>query len=209
MQLTTLELQWQSLFLPFAVQPTLSKRVFSSLVTAYSGEGRHYHNLVHIHKVLKIVNELEPLAHNSSAIQMAAWFHDVIYDTKSSENEEKSAEFASSSLSQLGIPTIIINKVVKMILNTHNHQAVPKDLDSHILLDADLSILGSAESEYMAYAQAIRQEYSWVPNSEYKIARKRILRNFLEQDRIYFTDIIFNLLEVKSRENISNEISQF
>lgn len=206
MNLTILDLQWQELCWQLNVQPTLSKKIFSSLLKAYSSQERYYHNLVHIQKILGIVKRLEPLADNFLAVQMAAWFHDVVYDAKSPKNEEKSAEYASSSLSKLGIPPTIINNVVKMILNTKNHQASPEDIDSHILLDADLSIFGSEESEYIAYSQAIRQEYSWVPDSEYKIARKRILHNFLEQDRIYFTDKIFNLLERKARENISNEM---
>ncbi len=198
--------KWVNLFRPFPGNPTLIEEIFTQLVTAYSHQERYYHNLLHIQQVLNIINTLEPWADNLPAIQMAAWFHDVVYDTKSPNNEERSAEYAASALSKLGIPITIINKVVKMILNTKNHQSSPEDIDSHILLDADLSIFGAEASQYLAYAQAIRHEYSWVTDGEYKITRKRILQNFLEQDRIYFTGKAFDLLEIKAKANISNEI---
>jgi len=203
---TVLEIKWQNLFEPFQGNTTLIKEIFAQVVTAYSHQDRYYHNLLHIHHVFNIINILEPWADNLVAIQMAAWFHDVIYDTQSSNNEEKSAAYAYFALSKLGIPLNIIDKVVKMIVNTKNHQSSPEDIDSHILLDADLSIFGAEESEYIAYAQAIRQEYSWVKDAEYKIKRKRILEKFLEQDKIYLTDKAFEMLETKARANIINEI---
>ena len=206
LQLTRLETEWQKLFLPFPGNPTLIEEIFSQLVTAYSSKERYYHNLLHIQQILNIINTLEPLTYNLPAIQMAAWFHDIVYDPKSPNNEEKSAEYASASLSKLEIPLTIINKVVKIILNTKNHQASPEDIDSHILLDADLSILGAKQSEYITYTQAIRQEYSWVTEAEYKLKRKRILQHFLQRDRIYLTHTAFEMLEIKAKTNIRNEI---
>jgi predicted metal-dependent HD superfamily phosphohydrolase len=44
------------------------------------------------------------VAINFPAIQLAAWFHDVIYDPRAKDNEEKSAEYAVASLSQFEIP---------------------------------------------------------------------------------------------------------
>ena len=74
-------------------------------------------------------------------------------------------------------------------------------------MDADLSILGSEQLKYNAYAQAIRQEYSWVSDAEYRIERKRVLKRFLQKDRIYFSDKAFQMLEMKARENMNTEIS--
>lgn len=207
MQLSNLESRWNELFLNFQVEPTLSKKTFFDVVGKYSGYDRYYHNLVHIEHVLNIASILEPLAQNFPAIQITAWFHDVIYDPQANDNEEKSAKFASASLKSLNVPQTIINHVTNMILQTKTHHPPLEDIDSQILLDADLSILGAENSEYMEYAQAIRQEYFWLSDAEYRVGRKRVLENFLQRNRIYFTDNAFQMLELKARENMTAEIS--
>lgn len=206
-QLSNLESIWQELFLPFQVEPTLRKKLFLELVAAYSRSDRYYHNLIHIQHILSIASMLESFAENFPAIKMAAWFHDAIYDSQANNNEEKSAEYADDSLKKINIPTATINLVVRMILNTKNHATTLDDIDSQILLDADLSILASETSEYKTYAQAIRLEYSWVADAEYRIGRKRVLQSFLQRDRIYFTDQAFQMLELKARKNIKAELS--
>jgi predicted metal-dependent HD superfamily phosphohydrolase len=209
MQLAELESRWQRLFTPFQSDQNSVKKIFFDLVTVYSSERRYYHNLLHIQHVLNIVSMLETLPNNFATVQMAAWFHDIIYDPKSKENEENSAEYAFAALSKLGIPLEMINHVASIILNTKNHHASLDDIDSQILLDADLSILGSEQLKYNAYAEAIRQEYSWLSDKEYQIGRKNILQTFLRKDRIYLTDKAFQILELKARENMKAELLNF
>ncbi|MBD3562876.1 hypothetical protein H6S82_29135, partial [Planktothrix sp. FACHB-1355] len=54
--------------------------------------------------------------------------------------------------------------------------------------------------------QAIRQEYSWLSDAEYRLGRKQVLAKFLQRERIYFTPQMFATLEVKARQNIQEEI---
>ena len=75
-----------------------------------------------------------------------------------------------------------------------------------VLLDADLAILGAAASEYKAYSRAIRQEYSWVPDREYRWGRKQVLDRFLQRNRIYYTSELFLALEERARDNLQGEI---
>ncbi|MEC4814060.1 MAG: hypothetical protein SAK29_12420 [Scytonema sp. PMC 1069.18] len=206
MQLAQLESRWKKLFIPFQSDANLVQEIFFNLVAIYTSQQRYYHNLFHIQHVLDIVIMLEPLADHCSNVQMAAWFHDVIYDPKSQDNEEKSVEYASAALSGLGIPIEMIARIASMILNTKNHHAPLDDIDSQILLDADLSILGSNQLKYNAYARAIRQEYSWLSDKEYQDGRKSVLQNFLRKDKIYFTNKAYQLLELKARENIKAEL---
>ncbi|HEY9743623.1 MAG TPA: hypothetical protein V6C90_24315, partial [Coleofasciculaceae cyanobacterium] len=147
------------------------------------------------------------VAINFPAIQLAAWFHDVIYDPRAKDNEEKSAEYAVASLSQFEIPRTTVERVKTLILNTKTHQAQPDDIDSKILLDSDLAILGSSELEYRAYAKAIRQEYSWVSDKLYQVTRKQVLQFFLQRKRIYFTEQFFLTFEVRARRNLQAEIT--
>lgn len=207
MQLADLKSRWQRLFVDFKVETTLTNQVFSEIVKLYSRNERYYHNLLHIQRVLDVANTLKSLAINFHAIEIAAWFHDVIYDPQANDNEEKSAKFASDSLISFNVPQTTINCVVSLILQTQNHHAPLENIDSQILLDADLSILGVEGLDYMAYARSIRQEYCWLSETEYQAGRKRVLRDFLERDRIYFTEKAFQMFELKARGNIIAELS--
>ncbi|MEO1764559.1 MAG: hypothetical protein AAFR83_21960, partial [Cyanobacteria bacterium J06629_18] len=75
-----------------------------------------------------------------------------------------------------------------------------------ILLDADLAILGSNPTEYSKYTNAIRQEYIWVPETEYFAARKKILENFLQRKNIYLTQFMQQTREKVARINLETEI---
>lgn len=198
----TLKSNWETLFQPFLVEPELEHKVFLDLVTAYSGADRIYHNLDHIDKVIKTLEQMKSLSLDYISVQLAAWFHDVIYNPKTQDNEEKSSEYAESKLSALKIPQIIINRVKQLILSTKNHQALSTDIDSQILLDADLAILGATEWEYQAYAQAIRQEYSWMSDVDYQIGRQRVLTHFLQRERLYLTDYAYKNFEKQARHNL-------
>lgn len=116
------------------------------------------------------------------------------------------AEYAANTLTRLAIPVSTIEKTVKIILATKKHQATHDDIDTQIFLDADLSILGASPSAYRIYAQAIRQEYDWLSESEYKLGRKQVLQKLLERPRIYQTQPMFETLEIPARQNIQAEI---
>lgn len=61
------------------------------------------------------------MAKNYPAIQLAAWFHDVIYNPMATDNEEKSAEYAAKVLTKLNVASSTIDAVTRMSLNTKNH----------------------------------------------------------------------------------------
>jgi len=203
----TLKSSWETLLQPFKVEPELGKKVFFDLVTAYSSAERFYHNLEHIYQVLETIEQMRSLSLNLPSIQLAAWFHDVFYDPKAKNNEEKSAEYAESALNSLKISKPTIVRVKSLILSTKNHLTSTSDTDSQILVDADLAILGSAQWDYQAYAQAIRQEYSWISDAEYRVGRKQVLQNFLQRERLYLTPYLFTKLEEQARQNLQTEIA--
>lgn len=198
---------WESLLQPFNVDKNLSKKVLFELVSAYCSKERYYHTLGHIQRVLEIVEGMRSLACNFRAIQLAAWFHDVIYAPKATDNEERSAEYAAKALKILQLPQATIDAVTAMILSTKYHQVSTDDIDTKILLDADLAILGSDEPEYKFYSKAIRREYGFMPEEEYRQKRMQVLLNFLKRERIYFTkNKVFDELETRARRNIQAEI---
>lgn len=95
----------------------------------------------------------------------------------------------------------------QIILSTRKHEPFLEDRDNLIFLDVDLSILGAAPDRYLAYSQAIRQEYHRLSDRDYQAGRKQVLTQFLARDRIYYTDYFYQKLESSARKNLQAEIN--
>ena len=163
-----LQSAWEQLLQTFGIEQAKAQTVFMALADAYASPGRVYHTLDHIQAMLAWIERLRSLASDLPAIQLAAWFHDSIYDPHAADNEERSAMYAQSVLSSIAIPSATIQAASQMILSTKTHWTEANNRDCQILLDADLAILGAPVWQYNTYRQAIRKEYGWVPETAYK-----------------------------------------
>jgi len=73
---------------------------------------------------------------------------------------------------------------------------------------AGLAILGASAADYDRYARAIREEYAWVPEQDYRAGRRRILEGFLERERLFYMPPLFERLEMSARANLRREIER-
>ncbi len=194
--------QWHNLLRAWAVDPIRADQTFEEVRQHYAGPGRFYHTLDHVQAVLETVKTLGSHARCLNAIKLAAWLHDVIYDSRASDNEERSAAYAERLCEQLSIPGG--RRVASLILRTKTHDA-GDDPDAQVLLDADLAILGASEPVYRKYAELIRQEYAWVPEADYRTGRRRVLESFLTRPRIFH---FLSQLEDHARRNITAEMTR-
>src|SRR5207244_2229144 len=99
-----------------------------------------------------------------------------------------------------------IANIRRLILLTKSHDAAADDSDGHILLDADLAILGADAGHYDDYARAIRREYAWVAEDAYRDGRARVLEGFLKRPRIYLTEAMLQSHECPARRNLQQEL---
>ena len=74
------------------------------------------------------------------AVELAAWFHDAIYQIGRNDNEDRSAELARELLAS----SPIRDEVARLVLVTKSHKVPSDDVNGAVLSDADLSVLGSA-----------------------------------------------------------------
>jgi predicted metal-dependent HD superfamily phosphohydrolase len=199
--------EWQAVCQTVGADQARARALFTELERAYRGPGRFYHTLDHIQAVLICLEGLRPYASDLPAIQLAAWFHDCVYDPRASDNEEQSALYAAQALTDLALPGELIQKVSRLVLCTKTHEVDAAWPDGQLLLDADLAVLGAPPQTYDAYAQAIRQEYSHVPEEVYARARIEILRAFLRRPRIYLTEPVYAEFEQQARINLRREIA--
>lgn len=200
--------RWLKLTASLRVDEKVARRVFADMVRHYNGDGRHYHVLSHVGELLDTASEMRDLAQDFQTIQLAIWFHDVIYDPRGENNEVKSAEYARNALHQLGLPERVVNRVSDLILKTVSHVSDKEDRDALILLDADLAPLGADNKVFAQQSMALRSEFSWVPEDEYRASRVQILSSFLSRERIYQTERMYKAREAKARSNLSQAIAE-
>ncbi|WP_223558612.1 hypothetical protein [Chryseobacterium lathyri] len=193
------------LCLHFTEDETLIESMWQEIETQYSGKGRYYHDLFHLENMFIELESVKKLIDDFSTVSFSVFYHDVIYDTSSKSNEEKSASYAAERLHKMGLPQTIILKTENQILATKSHQK-SDDADTNYLLDADLSILGKNSAIYFDYTRKIRKEYALYPDLLYKPGRKKVLKHFLELESIFKTEHFRDKYEQQARENIAAEI---
>lgn len=186
-------------------------RLFRDLSEAYDQPHRAYHTLVHIAACLKELDKyaLSPEAKtlDLKALEVALWFHDYVYDTRSADNEEASAAVAVQVCEQLARHHPMAQTVANLILET-KHGVAPKEPLAASMVDIDLSILGADDSVFDEYEQQIRKEYEWVPEEAFRAGRKKILESFLARDTIYSTEFFRQRYENKARKNLERSIKK-
>lgn len=201
--------KWKQLT-AFSKKEELKKQLWDEIIYRYSGQHRHYHNLNHIAYLYSLLDKYIDKITNPAVIGFAILYHDVVYDTYSTDNEEQSAAFAEAHLRQLNVSNTIIDNVKIFIKATKDH-SMPQGLslqnDLTFFLDFDMAILGVEEEVYKLYSQKIRQEYSKYPEPVYREGRKLALQKYLTVTNIFTTDELKEEMEQKARENIKREVS--
>lgn len=179
-----------------------------SVKTAYKEPHRKYHNTSHIEFLLlwiPVFAEHYRLPEEEvKALELAAWYHDVIYDPASSTNEEDSADLFWVHAMKGDIENSYKGTIGAIIRDTETHRE-PSSWLSAIFLDLDLAGLGTAD--YAKNAFNIRAEYSHLSDFEWLVGRINFLEDFLYARRCtYHTSLGFSLWNKKATRNMSREL---
>lgn len=177
------------------------------LEAGYTGQNRHYHNLVHLSTMFDVLETLS-LEH-PHLVQLAVWFHDLVYDINRKDNEAQSAEAAVAFAKHYGIPEADQHTLEALIMSTYGHHPRWDHPDCHAMLDADLAVLAMDEEAYDTYARNIRREYGIFPGLLYKQGRKKVLRSFLDRPQLYYSPSLRPDWEPRARANLARELKKW
>lgn len=178
---------------------------------------RRYHTATHVMWVLRHVARLASAESNAAtpdgshpaldlpAIQLAALYHDIVYDPRAADNEARSAVLAERAAAELGWPPGRAQLVGRLVLATAGHHAT--DTNEAVLVDADLAILGAAPAEYQAYVHGVRTEYAHVTDPQWRTGRAAVLRGFVALPQLFNTDTMRTARESRARANIAAELA--
>lgn len=200
--------QFQQYWAQFASQLKLENSVSESLLDllfkAYSEPQRYYHTCQHIVECLDLFHDIKQDLHDPIAVELAIWFHDVVYDPQATDNELQSAELMKHHCQKF-LTVSQLTQIYDWIVATQKH-AHANDSDLKYLLDIDLAILGSNQTRFVEYEQQIQKEYAWVSPELYKIKRGDVLAYFYQMDSIYQSDYFSRLFEQRAKENLAQYV---
>lgn len=177
------------------------------LTEAYSQPHRVYHNLQHIEELLSLCATHDRVIKDQQTLKLAVWYHDVVYDVLSKENEKLSADFAARHLSDLEFEQATIDRVTTYILASSHHVAsFSEDPDLAYFLDFDLAILSTDRTKYREYTRKIRAEYGMYSDTEFAAGRAKFLETFLTRENVYSTPLYRTNFEELAQSNLRWEL---
>ena len=175
----------------------------AAVLRAYAEPHRHYHTGEHIARTLALLDGVRGRLRRPAESELAVWLHDVVYDPRAADNEERSADLAAGLLAAGGAAAAV--PAVRALILATRHAAPPEEPDARYVVDADLSILGADPAAFDRYEAQVRREYAFVPDAEWRERRPRVLRRFLDRGRIYETPE-FARLEAPARANLARSL---
>lgn len=183
---------------------------FESIVWRHRAPGRHYHGVRHVRWVVRHVLDLagrHPVS-DLAAIVAAAFFHDVVYEPTAHDNEAASARLATDALLEIGWPAERTERVASMIIATVGHDVTDADLDTQVLLAADLGVLATDPARYGDYVRAVRREYAHVTDPDWRTGRAAVLRSLTDRATLFAPDLGLDEWERRARANIAAELAE-
>jgi predicted metal-dependent HD superfamily phosphohydrolase len=184
---------------------TVNGGLMNQLVAAYSEPHRRYHTLQHLRECLAHAEAVRTLARRPAELELALWFHDAVYDPRRDDNEERSAQWAHASVLAAGCDAAIADRVQALVLATKHHEA-GDDIDTQLMVDIDLSILGASYARFDDYEREVRAEYAHVDDATFSAGRTRFVQAMLARPAIYATDVYRGTLEKRARENLQRSL---
>lgn len=177
---------------------------------------RRYHTYEeHIIPGLELFETVRGLCEEPLLVELAWYYHDIIYIPGSPYNEQISADKAYFDCTQLGYGQKIASTVHNLVMATQHFKTEPRIQDEKVIHDLDLAILGSDPVDYEKYEKLIREEYSFVENKAFAQGRLQVLEQFAKKSgsatdhkkTLYLTQYFQDHYEKKAIDNILHEMN--
>lgn len=172
------------------------------LLARWGEPHRRYHDVRHLASCLAA---LDDLGADDPLVALAVWFHDAVYAGVPGRDEEASAALASERLDAV-LPGPDVAEVARLVRLTASHDPAPGDHRGALVVDADLSVLGSLPGRYHVYVRDVRAEYEHVDDAAFAAGRARVLRRLLDLDPLYRTSAGAALWADSARRNLTAEL---
>ena len=202
-----------------------SHGIWRAIEARYNEPQRHYHTLRHLHELFTALQPHLAGHPYAKAMELATWFHDLVYETDPAvypTNEAKSAkemlrilaEHRPAWLKQECVMHEQVYLAAEIIVSTKTHKmaadwvrAKPDHLHAaQLFIDADMSILAAGQPRLGEYDTQIAREWGQVSGKESYIfcsGRLNALRSFKAAGPVFLTEE-FKELEPNAQANIDH-----
>jgi predicted metal-dependent HD superfamily phosphohydrolase len=179
-----------------------SQVVFQQLRDAYNEPHRVYHSLEHIENCLKIFDKVSELLDNPDAVELAIWFHDVIYNVGNSDNEQLSANLCMTLTDGL-FTNEFRDRVYRHIMATCHDCSEITNEDTKLMVDIDLSSFGLPWADFFIDSKKVRAEMTHLSDTEYNQKQTSFQLSLLNKPFFYYSDYFHEYYEAQARRNLA------
>jgi pantetheine-phosphate adenylyltransferase len=160
------------------------------IISRWNEPHRYYHNINHLFFILNKIDNYFILEENEHLYMtdtyknfiVAAFFHDIIYNPKSNNNEDKSIEYflevTNKDVHKLSSFYLNSIPVVVGMINCTKERKLPTDKFENLfwLFDNDILFNGT-NTDLMDYENKIFKEFQFADYDDYKIKRLEFINN--------------------------------
>lgn len=145
---------------------------------AWCEKHRSFHTLEHLEDILSKIKKSSIKGTEREILVLSAYFHDVIYDPLSKDNEEQCAQLVKKICTHSEK-----DRIAQIILDTKHHDdKQTKDNLSKIFMVYDTDILRCTDyQKLLKYEDQILYEYQIYDYNLYKIERSKFLKSASKQ----------------------------
>jgi len=180
--------------------------IFADVLAHYSESHRRYHTPIHIDHCLRQFDMAVDLMRERDAVEMAIWFHDIIYDVPTVDNERRSAEYFMD-LTRGRVDAAFARNVFDMILIT-THQESPVRDDDRYLVDVDLSSFGLPWDEFKRDSEHVRGEFADRTDKEFYSTHIMFMQSLVDRPHFFSTEFFRARYENSARKNVARLIAE-
>jgi predicted metal-dependent HD superfamily phosphohydrolase len=182
-----------------------SADVHAQLIAYYSEPQRFYHTLDHIEHCLSLFDKISHELQNPTALELAIWFHDVIYRPGSRSNEQLSADLFMA-LSDGVFDDPFRNTVYQLVMATLHDGGEVENADAKYMVDIDLSSFGMPWAQFIRDSANLRLEMEDMPDDDFYRKQAIFQEKLFSQPRFFKTDYFYENYETQARQNHSNYV---
>jgi predicted metal-dependent HD superfamily phosphohydrolase len=176
-------------------------RLFDEIADRYAEPHRRYHSPEHVDHCLEELDAAREHIQDPDAVELAVWYHDIVYDVETPDNERRSAELFTTRAAEM--PPQRVSKVYDLIMVTVHTQLVPSTSDQGYMVDIDLSSFGLPWERFLEDSVAVRNEFPHLSDEEFYPRQREFLAALMARDHFCFTHFFRARHEQRARRNIS------
>lgn len=203
--LTRFQSLWQRCLLDGSADN--SATIHQRLLDGYNEPQRHYHTMAHIEHCMAMFDQCKSQAENPDALELAVWFHDVIFAPGQHDNEALSAELYLQ-LSDGVHATDLRELVARLIMATLHDGSSLEDSDAVYMVDIDLSSFGLSWEIFLQDSDDLRAESAALSDAEYYRNKAAFQSRLRARERFFLSDFFYQRLELQAHENIDRYFEQ-